>query len=79
MNNEKKNARLAELEKMQNEVANSTKGRKSLVESGKEERVPFTTSVTRQNRERLAIYAAKKGIRIADVLDEILNTFFTDK
>lgn len=79
MDNKKKNARLEMLEEVQNEVANSTKGRKKLIESGKEERIPFTTSISKMNRERLGIYSAKKGIRIADVLDDILNTYFVDK
>lgn len=79
MKDEKKNARLAALEEMTAEVSNTTKGRKTLVESGKEERVPFTTSITRQNREKLGVYSAKKGQRIADILDDILNDFFADK
>ncbi|MBL7813575.1 MAG: hypothetical protein JNL70_01125 [Saprospiraceae bacterium] len=79
MKEEKKNARLAALEEMSAEVSKSTKGRKTLIESGKEERVPFTTSISRLNRERLGIYSAKKGQRIADILDEVLNSFFADK
>ncbi len=79
MKEEKKNARLAVLEEMSAEVSKSTKGRKTLIESGKEERMPFTTSISRQNRERLGIYSAQKGQRIADILDRILNDFFADK
>lgn len=79
MKEEVKSARLAALEELTAEVSNTTKGRKTLVESGKEERVPFTTSITRQNREKLGVYSAKKGQRIADILDDILNGFFADK
>ena len=41
-----------------------------------ERRVALTTSLTEQNKMDLSILAAKKGVRLADVLNEILSEYF---
>jgi len=49
-------------------------GRKPL----KVKRVPLTTSLTEENKMFLGILAAKRGVRLADVLNEILEEYFND-
>lgn len=39
-------------------------------------RVPLTTSLTEQNKMNLGILASMKGIRLADVLNDILEEYF---
>ena len=55
-------------------VEKKGKGRKPLAVK----RVPLTTSLTEQNKQQLRIFAAHKGVRISDALNEILETYFSN-
>lgn len=53
-------------------VEKKNRGRKPLPVK----RVPLTTSLTESNKQKLRIFAARKGVRISDALNEILETYF---
>lgn len=44
----------------------------------KVKRVPLTTSLTEENKRNLLIYAALKGVSLADVLNEMIEDFFKE-
>lgn len=51
----------------------SNRGRKKL----KEKRVPFTTSITPALKKKMQLDAIKKGVRVADILNDILSDHYT--
>lgn len=83
--NTKESKPLPSLDEVKNGIAKITgateeplekkgKGRKPLAVK----RVPLTTSLTEKNKQQLRIFAARKGVRISDALNEILEVYFSN-
>jgi hypothetical protein len=74
--NTKSFATFIQTKKTMSESKNNTTKKKLGRPKLKEARVPFTTSLTANNKGKLEVLSSVRGLRKADVLNEILTYYF---